>query len=241
MNQASAWKPSTVVFDQNKHDFVLNLNAVYAGSWHAAQLQWMAYKPLFNQYVHGRFLDCGCGRIPYYQWLKEKTTLYYAVDWSENEGVRKHLDEVVDLNATFSLVEKNFDTILMSDVIAHVKYPATLIRTLSDHLVSGGHLLITTPFIYWASEYPHNYFNPSEGALKQMCEDAGLEVIHLEPYGGHADVLLDTLNKTMTGKFSHRLFRLLASVLKSSGWYKRKNEKSRYSYALGYTLAARKR
>ena len=241
MKKESEWKASLVVFDQNKKDFDLNLSAVYAGSWHIAFLQWKAYRPLFDQYVHGKLLDCGCGRVPYHNLLRTKVELYYAIDWSENEDVRKHLDEIVDLNRSFSLQEKNFDTILLSDVIAHVKYPALLIATLSDHLKSGGHLIVTTPFIYWSSEYPHNYYNPSEFGLKQMCEDAGLEVVHLEPYGGRADVLLDTLNKGMTGRWSHRFFLLLASVLKSSGWYKRTNEKSRYSYALGYTLAARKR
>lgn len=240
MKAQQEWQPSFIVFDPKTNDFVLNRNAVYAGSWHVVALQWESYRPLFDRYIKGKFLDCGCGRVPYFEFLKSRVSLYYTIDREVRKGT-DHLDEKIDLNLPFELKEKEFDSILLSDVLAHVKYPAELVKQLANHLTQGGHLIITTPFIYWASEHPYNYFNPSDSALRLICEDAGLEIVHLEPYGGRADVLLDTLNKSMTGRFSHRLFLLLASVLKSSRWYKRSNEKSGYSYALGYTLAARKK
>jgi hypothetical protein len=73
-----------------------------------------------------------------------------------------------------------------------------------------------------------------------MCEEAGLRVLHLEPYGGRADVLLDTLNKGMTNAWSNRVFRLLASVVKKTKWYKNTNQNTRYSYPIGYTMVAQK-
>jgi hypothetical protein len=73
-----------------------------------------------------------------------------------------------------------------------------------------------------------------------MCADAGLEIMEIEAYGGYPDVLLDTLNKGMRGKVSNRVFKLLASVVKKSLWYKKSNQKTKYSYPIGYTLVARK-
>lgn len=241
MRNIQKWKPSKLKFDNASNSFVPNLAAVYAGSVHVFGIQQKAYHPIFTQYCKGKLLDCGCGKVPYFEKLRDQVSNYYCVDWSENPDILDLLDEKIDLSKQFQLAETDFDCVLLSDVLAHIKYPAQLIKVLAGHLKSNGVLVITTPFVYWISEYPHEYFHPTEFALRSMCEDAQLEVIHLEPYGGYPDVLLDTLNKGMTSPFSNRIFRLLASVVKKTSRYKRSNEKTRYSYPIGYTLVARKK
>ncbi len=185
-------------------------------------------------------LDCGSGVAPYFEFLRNQVTSHYCIDWSEENRVLEMLDEKVDLNASFNLIEKDFDCALLSDVLAHVKHPSILIAEIAKHLKSNGYLVITTPFVYWMSEHPHEYFHPTEFALRSMCGEAGFEIVHLEPYGGYPDVLLDTLNKGLTSRFTNRLFRMLASVVKKTSWYRKSNEKTKYSYPLGYTMVARK-
>jgi hypothetical protein len=101
-------------------------------------------------------------------------------------------------------------------------------------------MIISTPFVYWISEYPHEYFHPTEFALKKMLTAAGFQIEYIMPYGGYPDVLLDTINKGMTGALSNRLFRLLASVVKKTSSYRKSNEKTMYSYPIGYSVVARK-
>jgi 2-polyprenyl-3-methyl-5-hydroxy-6-metoxy-1,4-benzoquinol methylase len=240
MKNASLWRPTRLLLNSKTNSFEVNKAVVYAGSYHIAQLQLDSYLPLMQQYCRGQLLDCGCGAVPYYEVYKNEITNAYCIDWSEQQQVAELLDEQIDLNKAFQLKQNNFDTVLATDVIAHVTKPGELIDTLGQHMQQGAHLILTTPFVYWISEFPHEYFHPTAAALSMMCEEAGMQVIHLAPYGGHADVLLDTLNKSMTGKWSNRLFRMLASVVKKTGWYKKTNQKTRYSYPLGYTLVAQK-
>lgn len=240
MNNEALWRPSRILRDeQGRYSF--NRKEVYAGSWHIAELQLGAYIPLIEMYMRGRLLDCGCGQLPWYVAYRERTSFVYAIDWSDHPGVSMFLDEKTDLSQPFQLKESAFNTILLADVIAHIASPEVLMQSISNHLSEGGHLILTTPFVYWISEYPHEYYHMTDAALRQLCERYGLEVIHLEPYGGRADVLLDTLNKSMTTGLAHRAFRLLASVVKKTSWYKKVNLKTRYSYPLGYTLVAKKK
>ncbi len=240
MKNPDHWKQSRIRFDDNANRYVLNYPVIYAGSRHIAEIQFKHYSPLFLKYCKGRMLDCGSGPAPYFEMLKNQVSEHYCIDWIENPDVRKILDEVVDMNRPFDLAQRDFDCILLSDVFAHIQHPSQLISTLSRHLKQDGTLLLTTPFVAWIAAPPHEYFHPSEFALKDICESAGLEMINIEAYGGYPDVLLDTLNKGMTGRISNRLFRLLASVVKKTSWYKKTNEKTKYSYPIGYTLVARK-
>lgn len=241
MKNQSEWKPSRILYHSDKDSFLPIKKNIYPGSFHVAEIQWKAYAPVFRQWCKGKLLDCGCGDVPYYDFLKRQTDLHYCIDWNSDPAIVNFLDEVVDLNGTFNLAVKDFDCVLLSDVIAHVKNPQLLIAVLSRHLRKDGTLVITSPFIYWMSAPPHEYFHASQYALKQLCEEAGLEVVLLESYGGYPDVLLDTLNKGMSSPWKNRLFRLFASVVKKSSWYKKSNEKTKYSYAIGYTIVARKK
>lgn len=235
------WQPSFLLPRDSGGQYQVDIRRVYAGSVHIASVQWKAYEPVFKEWCRGRLLDAGCGRAPYYGFLRDRVTSYYAVDYSQNAAVESLLDETCDLNTDFVLREKAFDTVLLSDVIAHVRYPDRLIKNLTAHMAPGGALVLTTPCVYWMSEYPHEYYHMTEFALRDICESAGLTLELCSPYGGYPDVLLDTCNKGMTGPITNRLFRMLASVVKKTGWYKRTNEKTKYSYPIGYVLVARKR
>jgi SAM-dependent methyltransferase len=241
MKNKNKWRASRIVWDEKLNAFVPNFKVIYAGSYHIARIQIESYLPVFKEYCKGKLLDLGCGNAPYMELLQDYVTNHYCVDWNEKSEIHDLLDEHIDLNKTFELKEKDFDCVLLSDVIAHVKYPAVLIQTIANHLAHNGTLVLTTPFIYWMSEPPHEYFHPTSHALKQMMEDAQMEIVYLEPYGGRPDVLLDTMNKGMTGRLSFRIFWVLASVVKKTSWYKKTNEKTRYSYPIGYTMVARKK
>jgi SAM-dependent methyltransferase len=240
MKHPELWQSSRICGGENGKDFSVDISRVYAGSVHVSRLQFEALRPLLVKYCNGKLLDAGCGKVPYYRLLKNHIGMHYCIDYSENPEVHRHLDEVVDLNTNFSLKEKDFDCVLLCDVLAHVADPSRLLSSLAVHLKSGGRMIISTPFVYWISEYPHEYFHPTEFALKKMLTAAGFQIEYIMPYGGYPDVLLDTINKGMTGALSNRLFRLLASVVKKTSSYRKSNEKTMYSYPIGYSVVARK-
>jgi SAM-dependent methyltransferase len=144
------------------------------------------------------------------------------------------------LNEGIPFEDDSFDSVLITDVIAHIFKPENLVNDISRVLKPGGHLVLTSPFFYWISEPPYEFYRYTEFALRRFCEEANLEVIHLEAYGGRADIFLDLLNKKMTGKISNRIFSLLSRMMGTGSGQERRMAKTKNKFPLGYTLVARK-
>lgn len=239
MKNKEHWKPTKAVFDGTKLRFRVNPAGVYAGSVHVSSLQIRRYAELIDKYVRGgHLLDCGCGAVPYYEMYKQKAEHVVCADFKSGPG--DHTDVICDLNLQLPFSDDQFDQILLTDVFCHIEKPWKMMPELSRILKPGGKLILATPFHYWMSDYPHQYFHPTDKGLEVLCRDAGLHIIELSSYGGLADIRMDQLNKRMTGKWSNRFFRLLAKYLITTRWYKRTNEKNKYHYSIGFSLVATK-
>jgi SAM-dependent methyltransferase len=240
MRNPDQWKPSRLARDPRTGGFKANRAAIYGGSYYIADVQTAVYVPLIQEHISGHVLDCGCGPVPYHELYKPKVTNATCIDWSQNPDVIKLIDQQVDINGPLPFAEGTFDSVLCTDVIAHIKRPWELFKELSRVLKPGGRMLVTTPFIYWLAEHPHEYYHPTRFGLQDMTKAAGMEVIYLEPYGGQADVLMDTLNKMMDSGFSNRLFLLMMKLPGMASWLKRNRKRTKEIYALVYCIVARK-
>lgn len=238
MKNQDQWKPTRYVLVNGKWE--PNFHAIYGGSKHIALLHRDTYFPLIADHLRGDLLDVGCGVVPYYGAYKDQVNSVTCIDWEETHGANPFIDQVVDLNDPIPLPDSQYDSILCTDVIAHIYRPHQLIEEFARLLKKGGKILITTPFSYWISEPPHEHYRFTEYALKRMCEENGLEVIQLEPFGGRWDILLDLWNKKWTGRISFRLFSLLRRVAMAMPMYKKSRGQESRKYPLGYTLVAQK-
>ena len=236
MRSPGTWHPS---FVQQLPDgrFAANLGAVYGGSQHITTLQVNALVPLIRQHARGEVLDAACGQLPYMEVYRPLTT---GITCTDLDNQHPHADVACDLNHRWPFAEQTFDTILLLDVIAHLEHPAHALKEAARCLRPGGKLILSTPFAYWISMFPDEYYHPTGRALRLMSGQSGMHILHLEPYGGYPDVLLDTLNKGAASGWRNRLFRMFKSQVIKTRWYRRSNEKTRYSYPLGYTLVAQK-
>ncbi|MEZ5320118.1 MAG: class I SAM-dependent methyltransferase [Vicinamibacterales bacterium] len=234
-----AWQPARVI--RTPGGFALDTERVYRGSRYIASVQFRQYLPVFQQYLRGDILDAGCGPVPYYGIYRDAATSVTCLDFVDAEHPNPYVDVSHDLNEPLPFEDARFDSILLSDVLAHVYEQRQLMRECGRCLRPGGRLVLTTPFIYWISEFPRTYFHPTASALERMCAEAGLEIVTLAPYGTYVDVLLDTLNKGMTGPWNHHVFRLLAAVLPRTAWMHRESRRKGQSYPPGYILVAERR
>ena len=238
MKNADSWKPIRWNFDKTKNRLVPNLSKIYPGSVHIAYLQAEAYLPIIMNHIAGRMLDCGCDQVPYYEVYRDQILENICLDWKGTRSEIPWVDVWADMNEDLPFESGFFDSILCTDILPHVWKPEELFKEFCRILKPGGKVVLTSIFNNWLVEPPHEFGHYSEYALRRFCEENGFSVVQIESYGGHADVLLDTLNKGMTGRVSNRIFRMIRALVISTPWYKVNRAKTRHLYPLGYSLVA---
>lgn len=243
MRNIEKWLPTRLVRDERTGGFKVNPARTFGGSLYLAELQRRAYLPVFAEHISGVLLDVGCGPAPYYEVYKPLITEVICLDHPGSVHGLEHLDHLVDLNTTERLPfpDGHFDTVLATDMIIHMQMPSAFVHEVARVLKPGGKAIITSTFVNWMGEYPNEFSHQSGPGLRNLAERAGLEVIHLKTYGGHADVLMDTLNKFMNAGLSNRLFMAFARFVIWTGWPARNRARTGDRYAIGNTMVVRKR
>ncbi|MFD2145581.1 class I SAM-dependent methyltransferase [Mucilaginibacter antarcticus] len=142
-----------------------------------------------------RILDLGCGNGYLVNFLISQGYDAYGTDASEM-GIeiarQSHPDRfyVQDLSTDklpLELQNKQFDTILSTEVIEHLYDPAGFIEFCKASLIPGGELIISTPY--------HGYFK------NLLLSILGKWDTHMDPswYGGHIKMWSkNTLSKALT-------------------------------------------
>ena len=235
MQNRTTWKPSRIIWDDKRKTYVPNKAVVFAGSYHIAALQLKAYLPLIQEHITGDVLDCGCGTVPYLALYEPAASSITCIDWEPSHGPNPFADYHADLNQGLPLADGSVDSILCADVIAHIYKPHQLFEEFARVLRPGGKLVLFTPFQYWISEPPHDYYRFSRYALEHMCADAGLSQPDIQTYGGQRAIELDVLNKRLTSKWGWRWFRVVRAWKQL--WLSDTNPER---HPLGYTLVAQK-
>jgi SAM-dependent methyltransferase len=148
--------------------------------------------------ARGRLLDVGCGEKPYESWFSPYVSAYVGIEHmgtfaATAAGARSRAD-VVYGGGTLPFRDGAFDTVLSVQVLEHTPRPAALVAEMSRVLAPDGLLILTAPFQFRLHEEPHDYFRYSPHGLRQLCEDAGLEMIESQPQGSLWSVLGHKLN-----------------------------------------------
>jgi len=245
MKNTDLWHPTKYVFTGTGYRASRDRREVALGSRLIADITAHVYARLLQKHAHGILLDFGCGKVPLYGAYRDLVVDVVCIDWRPGE----HVDHQVDLNQQIPLPDGHFDTILATDVLEHLACPDLVFREIARLLKPTGKAIISAPFLYWLHEEPHDYFRYSEYALVRLCEQSGLGVLLLEPYGGASEVLADMIGKLIV--FS-RLERLavcrgllrvhlwLSQAILRTSLGKRLSTATARSFPLGYCLVVQK-
>lgn len=243
MENRHKWETNKFILDKTTEKWLPNVD--YPGisnhSYIIANNQITYYQKFIEKYISGYLLDCGCGDVPYYGIYEKKISDVFCIDW-ENTGTQQiHIDKFVNLNERIDITSDTFDSILLSDVLEHIANPELLLQELSRILKKNGFIVIMVPFLYRIHEEPHDYYRYTEYALKHLLSKSGFKIIEFESYGGGVDVLFDLLNKIFfnSKRRSQILIKLYQSLIRINR-IRRINEERRYSFPLGYCVAAQK-
>lgn len=141
-----------------------------------------------------RVLEIGCSRGYLLDMIKEKIKLGVGIDISE-PIIRENYDKYKNTNLSFLAfdgksipLQKEFDKVLMIDVLEHAFEPDALLRESIRLLRPGGRLVIEVPFSGWLSETItrryHNghlrYYDP--GYFSRYLQRFGFRVVHSLAY-----------------------------------------------------------
>ena len=197
------------------------------------------------QYVAGRLVDLGCGKAPLFGAYRSHATDVVLVDWPGSLHPNPDLDLEVDLNGPLPFASSGFDTIILSDVLEHIRKPEHLFLEMARILAPGGRILMSVPFLYQIHEGPYDYYRYTEFALRHFAEMSGLEVVVLRPLGGSPEVLADMLAKHLVsvpvaGSFLAWSAQAVAKAFRGTSIGRRISERSGRTFPFGYFMVVQR-
>lgn len=199
MRNEERWRPSKYVEGPRGLRGARDRREVGVGSRLIADRVAGFYQGVIPRYTTGVVLDLGCGKAPLYGLYRRHATEVLCVDWANSLHDSPYLDVVQDLNQPLTTIPSaSADTVIMSDVLEHIRRPERLLCEVGRVLRSGGHLLMNVPFLYGIHEVPYDFFRYTRYALEAMVADAGLEVVEMDALGGAPEVLIDILSKSVS-------------------------------------------
>lgn len=199
MKNETDWKASKFLCFEDRLIANPDSNHVAVSSRLNVELLARALAPLLKTHVHGDLLDLGCGAVPLYACYKTRAASITCVDWPSSAHGSSHIDTPCDLNEPLPMPSRQFDTVIMTDVLEHLRKPGNCLQEVGRILRPGGKLIGSIPFMYWLHEEPHDHGRYTEHGLRALFQEAGLRTLHLAPYGAGPDVVFDLLGKLLVG------------------------------------------
>lgn len=216
MRNEANWVPTKYVTTGGRLRGSRDPRHLATGSRLAGDLMAGHFSTYLPHYARGRLLDLGCGLAPLYGSYRPYVGTVTTLDWSESLHDSPYVDIIHDLNQRLPFDDAIFDTVVLSDVLEHVREPSGLCRDIGRVLASGGHLIASVPFCYPVHEAPHDFYRYTKFGLTYLVESAGLDVVALEPSGGAVDVVVDLVGKFLAA--GPRPFRHLSGWLQAAAF-----------------------
>lgn len=131
-------------------------------------------KDWVRQNARGRVLDIGCAD----RWIEPhlpEGCLYIGLDYPATGGsLYGARPEVFADASNLPLPNASIDTVLLLEVLEHLRHPAQALSEIARVLRPGGKLLLTMPFLYPVHDAPHDYQRFTCHGLTREMEVAGL-------------------------------------------------------------------
>jgi len=211
MKNIEKWQPSIIY--KVGDEFKVNYGHISYRSRLAVKLSIGHYISKIREYANGNLLDLGCGTVPYYEVYKDLVDDVKCTDWENSMHVDSHLDVVSNLNEAINFKDKEFDTIIFTDVLEHLSRPELVMSEINRVLKKGGIVVLAVPFIYNIHEEPHDIARYTRFGIADLAEKSGLEVVEIEEIGGALTIIGDILGKIIPIKSLSILVQWLFGML----------------------------
>jgi SAM-dependent methyltransferase len=238
MKNIDRWEETTVVYKNGQ--LITNENYVGDRSLLVSQQTVGLYEKLIKKHASGILLDLGCGTVPYYRIYKNEVDRIICIDWANSFHDNIHLDYIADLNEKIPMDDNSVNTILLMDVLEHIREPVNLMAEISRILSPGGKLILGVPFLYWLHEEPYDYHRYTKYQLEEFCKQNGLEVLSLEVSGGPLSVIGDIIAKNIPSNILAKILQKMLLWFLHTRFGKKIDDRNKHSFPRNYCLVAQK-
>lgn len=201
--------------------------------------------------ARGLVLDVGSADGHVRDWLLdcEYIAVDYPVTVKQMYGTRPH---VFADGAALPIADASIDTVLLLEVLEHVRDPCGVLASIARVLKPGGLLLLSVPFLYPLHDAPHDYRRYSQFGLEEEIRKCGLlpSVALPSNRGFETAALLAAIAcaEVVIEAWRHRSWRLLAApfalasipVINVLGWLATRLYGGCRLLATGHAIAARR-
>jgi SAM-dependent methyltransferase len=194
------------------------------------------YSKVIPKYANGLLLDLGCGQAPLLDFYSKYVEKVICADWKNSIHDQSIVDVFCDLNEPLDFATDTFDTVILSDVLNHLKDPELALREIHRILKPNGVLLFNTPFLYNLNEEPYDFGRYSTHKFEFWAAKYNFKTIQIETFGGINDVLehfgLRVIYKLPAGKILGRFIYKMRSIILKNNYNTNKSTDSPYGYGV---------
>lgn len=136
---------------------------------------------MIRRHATGLVLDVGCAD----RWAQAAMPAgahYICLDYppTGRDRYRAQPDVFADA-AVMPLADGCADTVLLFEVLEHVRHPQQALHEIARILRANGRLLLTVPFLYPVHDAPYDFQRYTAHGLAREIAGAGLDLVECEP------------------------------------------------------------
>lgn len=136
------------------------------------------------KYVVGRVLDIGAGDYSRYRHFFH-CGQYLKMDVAKSDNI-----DVVGSAEAIPFKDGQFDSLVSTQVLEHLKHPAVAVKEMARVLKTGGFALVTAPQWNELHSEPYDFWRFTSYGLKLLFEENGFKTILCEERGGYHSMRL---------------------------------------------------
>jgi len=211
----------------------------------------LATQTTVRQWAHGNVIDIGCGN----RWLSDVIMdgNYIGLDYPPTvaQGYPGRPDVFGDA-ASLPFQDSMADTVLLMDVLEHLRFPDVAIHEAARILTPTGHLILQVPFMYPVHDAPNDFHRWTREGLHLLLEQHALKIIEETAYGNPAETSaalgaialaksgLNTVSQRRISMVLMPFMVVLIPFVNVAGWLLGKASPADTFMPLGYRLVAQK-